>query len=122
MIRVLPALLFFLFLAWVIAQANLGNELVLFNLIGNIPLGDKIGHIFLYGVLSALTMIAVKHKSIVYKNISLPMGALIVLAFAVLEELSQYYIANRNFELLDLCADVLGIYLWVLIITWPRGT
>lgn len=116
MYRVTPAIIFFLLLAWVITQANLGNQLALFNLISAIPYGDKISHTLLFGMLSGLTIIAFKHKLFVYKVIKVPWGAFIVFILAALEEVSQLYFVNRNFDLLDLLANAIGIFLSVAIL------
>jgi len=42
-------------------------------------------------------------------------GALAVLAFAILEELSQYFFPNRTLDGYDLLADVVGVILFSLI-------
>jgi VanZ family protein len=119
--RVIPAFLFFLLLAWVIIQANLGNKLALFNLIALVPLGDKISHMVLWGFLSGLTIIAFKRKYIVYKTIEVPVGALVVFVLAALEEVSQLFFVNRNFDLFDLLADIIGIYLSVVIVNYRKN-
>lgn len=113
--RIMPAALCFLFIAWVITQANLGNSLVLFNLINLIPFGDKVGHVMLYGLLSVLTIISFKYKSLVFKSVELPMGALTVFSFATIEEISQLFFVSRNFDVVDMFANTLGIYLSVWV-------
>ena len=40
------------------------------------------------------------------------MGSIVVLAFATLEECSQYYIPSRTFDLWDLGADFVGVVLF----------
>jgi len=42
----------------------------------------------------------------------MPLGSLIILIFATLEECSQYYIPSRTFDLWDLGADFVGVVLF----------
>jgi len=114
--RMIPAILCALTIAWIIIQANLGNKLAVFHLVSSIPLGDKISHMLLFGFLSGLTIIAFQYKLFIFKKIEIPVGALIVFLFASLEEISQLFFINRTFELLDLFADIIGIYLSILIL------
>ena len=112
---ILPAITMALFMAWVITQANSGKASIWFDLVRIIPFGDKIGHAVLFGVLSLLTTIAGKYKAVVIVGKELPIGALLVFALATLEELSQLYFANRNLDIFDWLASVVGIYLSVVL-------
>lgn len=114
----IPAFLFTIFIAWVITQANLGSKSTLIAFAGSLPYGDKIGHLVLFGILSALMIVAFQFKTLSYKKLKVPIGAIIVFSFAMLEEFSQLFFVNRNFDLLDLFADAFGIYLSVLITNW----
>lgn len=113
--QTIPALLGFTFIAWVITQANKGSENLLFTFVGFIPFGDKLGHIFLFGMLSLLTIIAFKCSSVKIKHYQVPIGALLVLLFAMIEELSQLLFINRTFDLMDAFADIIGITISVFI-------
>ncbi len=117
----LPAILCILFIAWVITQANLGSKLAVFNFVSSIQLGDKIAHMLLFDSLSGLTIIAFRFKLFIFKKVEVPVGAVIVFLFAFIEEVSQLFFVNRNFDLLDLFANVIGIYLSVLIINRYRA-
>ncbi len=113
--RTIPALFGFTFIAWVITQANNGSDNLFFTFIGFIPFGDKLGHIFLFGMLSFLTIIAFKCKIVKIKHYHVPIGALLVLSFAMIEELSQLLFINRTFDLMDAFADIIGIAISVYI-------
>jgi VanZ family protein len=45
-----------------------------------------------------------------------PIGAVIVLVFALIEELSQLFFMHRTFDLIDVAADLIGITLSVIIL------
>lgn len=113
--RTIPALLGFSFIAWVITQANKGSDNLFFSIVGVIPFGDKLGHMFLFGTLSFLTIIAFKCKSVKIKCYQVPIGALLILLFSMTEELSQLFFINRTFDLMDAFADIIGITISVLI-------
>ncbi|MFT6193114.1 MAG: VanZ family protein [Cognaticolwellia sp.] len=113
--RTIPALLGFAFIAWVITQANKGSENLFFSIISFIPLGDKLGHMFLFGTLSFLSIIAFKYRNVKIEYYQVPIGALIVLFFSMTEELSQLFFINRSFDLMDAFADIIGIAISVLI-------
>lgn len=115
MIRVLPACVFTCFIGWIILQANQGRNTIFFELVNAIPFGDKLGHFVLFGVLSGLTIIALKGRCLSVKTIQLPLGAVIVFGLAITEELSQTFFINRTFDLLDVFADILGIACSIVI-------
>ena len=115
MIRFLPAFLFACFIGWIILQANQGRNTIFFEWVKVIPFGDKIGHVLLFGVLSGLTIIALKGRCLTINTIRLPLGAVIVSTIAITEELSQTLFINRTFDLLDVCADILGIACSIII-------
>jgi len=109
MIRMLPVVVFFLFICWVILQADTGAENIFFVIVRTLPYGDKVGHFILFGMLALLSIVALKGENIQLGRFQAPLGAVIVLGFAVLEELSQLFFINRTFDLIDLSADLLGI-------------
>jgi len=113
--RVIPAVLFFLFICWVILQADSSSDSIFFDVAGAIPYGDKVGHILLYGVLTSLTIVAVGFRRIYLANRCLPLGAVMVFVFAAVEEISQIFLPNRTFDMIDLCADLIGVVLFSLM-------
>jgi len=48
------------------------------------------------------------------RNYRIPAGAIIVLLIAITEETSQLFLSQRTFDLLDISADVAGVFtfLW----------
>ncbi len=108
------------FIVWIIYLANTGQSSVFFNLVASIPYGDKLGHFCLFGLLTLGFNFVFKLKSfnLVFFNLAslkVYVGSSVVLLFAVLEELSQYFIPNRTLDATDLLADVVGILLFNLI-------
>ena len=124
---------FFIFISYIIFLADTADYNFAFRAVGYIPHGDKICHALLYGMMAFLlnyglgfrrvrlpTHLQLLHgikafSSFRYKgalaNASY-MGSVIVLAFATLEECSQYYIPSRTFDLWDLGADFVGVVLF----------
>ena len=105
-------LFYFLFICWIIYSADLGHTNDLILLSKAVPYGDKVAHFLLYGILAFLLNLALNLRPIKFKEFSLQLGAVIVLTFAVLEEFTQILLANRNFELVDILMDILGIALF----------
>ena len=119
LLRYLPAVLFFLFILWLITLADSGSSSILFRLAKHIPQGDKVGHIGLYGVLTWLLNLAFAFRTVQIKNYTLQWGAFWVLSFALLEELSQYFFPHRSLDIIDALADVIGISLFsYLSVKW----
>jgi VanZ family protein len=44
-----------------------------------------------------------------------PIGAILVLVIAIVEEVSQIFLSNRTFDMIDISADITGIivFIWV---------
>jgi len=114
--RVLLPLGFFIFISFIIYLADTANYNFAFRLIGHIPYGDKVMHGLLYGIMALFLNYGLNYKS--FKT--LQMGAVIVLTFAILEEISQYWIPSRTFDLGDLLADVVGVVLFSFI-RWKKS-
>ena len=110
---------FLLFIIWIIYSADTGGKNIFFDFVDWLPFGDKIGHFFLFGILTMFLNIALKYKQIKHW-IKLPLGTVIVSILVLIEELSQAFIPNRTLDIADLVADALGIlvftYLSYLII------
>ena len=109
-LRVLLPLGFFLFILFIIYLADTADHNFAFALIGHIPYGDKVMHGLLYGMMALLLNYGLNYKS--YKFIfNLQLGAVIVLLFATIEEITQYWLPSRTFDLVDLLADFIGVIL-----------
>ena len=113
--RILLPLGFFLFIGFIIYLADTADHNFAFRLIGHIPYGDKVMHGLLYGTMALLLNYGLKFKSKIIFGFNMQIGAIIVLVFATLEEISQYWLPSRTFDLLDLLADFVGVILFSLM-------
>jgi len=112
-LRWLYPLSFFIFISYIIFLADSADYNFAFRVVGFIPYGDKICHALLYGVMALLLNRALDFRR--YRGILV--GSIVVLSFATLEEFSQYFIVSRTFDMYDLLADFVGV--WML--SWRRG-
>ena len=106
---------FFIFIAFIIYLADTANHNFAFRLIGHIPYGDKLMHALLYGIMALFLNFGVKYKSYKWLGFNMQLGAVLVLVFATIEEISQYWLPSRTFDLVDLLADFFGVILFSLI-------
>jgi hypothetical protein len=97
------------FLGLVIYTADVGAGPRYWGWLSRVPLGDKLCHFGLMLTLTALTNLSIRCRRIRLASRSLLLGTVIVTAFVVAEEISQLWIPGRNFDLLDLSADLAGI-------------
>ncbi|WP_299588329.1 VanZ family protein [uncultured Microbulbifer sp.] len=105
------ALAFFSFILWIIYLANTASNSICFDLVKAIPYGDKFGHIFLFGLLAFLAIVASRFRTFKLNALKIYYGTLGVLIFALTEEASQAFLPSRTFDFLDLGADLIGIAL-----------
>lgn len=103
------AVFFFAFILWVIYLANTNSSNIFFDFIDTLPMGDKIGHFCLFGLLTFLAIVSLKFRTLKLGKYQLYWGVALVVTFVVLEEISQAFIASRTFDLTDLSADFFGI-------------
>ncbi|RYY76568.1 MAG: trypsin [Gammaproteobacteria bacterium] len=107
------AVMFFLFIVWIIVVSDAGRSNFLIDSVRAIPCGDKLGHMVLYGVLAALVNASLARRK--RNHLGLPLGCALVLLFALVEELSQgFFPSTRTLDVGDMAADLLGIY----CVTW----
>ena len=106
---------FLLFIIWVIYLANTGQHSIFFDLVGLIPYGDKVGHVFIFGFLTIVTNFASQFRAFSVYKINVFWGTAAVTTFATIEELSQYFIATRTLDIYDYSADMLGIFVFTII-------
>jgi len=118
-LRVILPLSFFLFISFIIYLADTADYNFAFRTIGQIPYGDKLMHGLPYGVMALLLNYGLNFKSLKFLGFNLQIGALIVLTFAGLEEISQYWFPSRTCDMLDFVADTIGVVLFSFI-KWGR--
>lgn len=107
-------LLYALLLIVIVVLAGTGNLGGILGAIHRVPLGDKIAHFMLVGLLAYAVNISTpgrvfRYKMFPYGRLTVSQGTVWVLVVVTLEEISQYWLPSRNFDLGDLLADVLGI-------------
>lgn len=110
-IKIITVVYFFI-LAGIVFLADRKGTRYLLGFVKNIPYGDKIGHFVLMGVFSFLVNLALENRNLQIGNFRYLLGSLIVSAIVTLEEISQIYIRVRSFDVTDLLADYLGIFLF----------
>jgi VanZ family protein len=110
--RVLLPLGFFLFIGFIIYLADTADYNFAFRTIGAIPNGDKIMHALLYGVMALLLNYGLNFKSHKILGFNMQLGAILVLSFAGLEELTQYWLPSRTCDVVDFVADIVGVTLF----------
>jgi len=72
-----------------------------------VHVSDKLLHVFGVMILAILADIAFRKKSLKI--------AAWIFGYAVLVEIIQYFISYRTFSLSDICADVLGIVIYLIL-------
>ena len=121
--RYLPPVLFFAFICWIIYETDMGmyNPFVAFT--KTIPHGDKFAHFLLYGCLTFLVNYSSNFSRVKIGGYPILVGIVAVGAFAFLEELTQIGFATRNFQVLDLISDALGIlfFSWLSLYFFENG-
>ncbi|MCF7676002.1 MAG: VanZ family protein [Akkermansiaceae bacterium] len=113
--RHIPTLVFFGFLCWIIYLADAARSSVFFQWAGHLPGGDKLGHFCLFGLLALLLNRSLGYRSLRLGRLRLPLGAVLVMLFAIGEELTQLWFPNRTFDLADLAADLCGVVTFSLL-------
>jgi VanZ family protein len=119
-LRIILPLSFFLFIGFIIFLANTADHNFAFRLIGHIPYGDKLMHGLLYGVMALLLNYSLNFKSKKIFGFNMQVGALIVLTFAGLEEITQYWLPSRTCDFVDFVADMVGVVLFSFI-QWNKS-
>jgi VanZ family protein len=110
------ALLFLLFIGLVIVAADTDSIPPFIRDIYRFPGGDLVGHFVLYGILAFLSIRAFPRR-LHLGRVSVPLVMLLVVALAVLEEVSQFWFPLRTPDLRDLGCGLIGI----LAGTWLAG-
>ncbi|EDN65872.1 conserved hypothetical protein, membrane [Beggiatoa sp. PS] len=106
-------ILYLVLILLIIAFANQGEYIhILRYLVSSIPYGDKLGHFILMGFLAFFVNLLLNCKKIKVFQVSVLKGSAIVLIIVTFEEISQIFIDNRSYDLLDLTFDYLGIWVF----------
>jgi VanZ family protein len=113
--RHLLSLTFFAIIVFIIYMANTAPRSEFFVFLRGIPYLDKIAHGVLFGVMAMLLNYSLNFRSLKAWRLDMQIGAMIVLVFAGLEELSQTFNPNRTLDWGDVLADVVGVVLFSLI-------
>lgn len=110
-LKLFTPIFFFMFILWIIYDADLDRKNFLVQLGHSIPFGDKVAHCMLYGLMALFLNISLDFRSFSFSKRHLLTGSMTVLTFAIAEEFTQLAFASRTFDTGDMVADVLGIYL-----------
>ena len=102
---------YFAVVALIIWLADHIETRFVFEWIRAVPGGDKIGHFLIMGGFACTLNYALRCREVSLAGKPALLGSLIVLLLAASEEFSQLFIPGRTFDLLDLGADALGIWL-----------
>jgi VanZ family protein len=114
-------LLFCVFLGLVIYTEDVGAGSRYWGWVSNVPMGDKFCHCAFMLTFSALTNLALRCRPIRLGGQTVLLGTVIVTIIVTAEEFSQLWIPGRDFDLLDLAADLVGIACGALIARRVQG-
>lgn len=109
---------FLIFMGFVILSANIGWDFFFFELVEYLPLGDKMAHFLLVGGISFFVNLLLDVRMLKVGKTQILLGSFLVFSFITLEEFSQMFLIRRNFDLLDLSANYLGIFIFGQIALW----
>jgi len=105
----IAAAAFALLMVVIICIANQGEGGRWWTFIDRIPYGDKLGHVGLMGTLCLLCNLAFFPRYLRFPRLPVTRVTAVLLLLVTLEEISQAFIPTRNFDPLDLLADVAGL-------------
>lgn len=124
--RVLFTLAFAVTLVVIFCE-NSGLNFAPLDLLASLPIGNALGHIWVYGLLALLLNITLQGKYFVIpigssrnavsgiRSIGLQWGSLWIILFATVDELSQAFTPDRFLSLNDCIANFAGVYLASLL-------
>ena len=111
---------FGLFIAWIIYLADTRQSSLFFDLVKAIPYGDKVGHFFLFGILTFGTNLVLKNRGWAMGKVFIPYGALSIFGLVIVEELTQAFFPWRTVDITDILSDLAGIMAFSLLSLQPR--
>lgn len=103
------AVLYLIVIGVIICLANTGQLGPVAQMIRKVPYGDAVLHALLMGLLAAAVNQLLGGRTVRLGRGTVLLGTLLVVAFVIIEEATQLFIANRTFSLIDLGADFIGI-------------
>ena len=106
----------------VIYLANTGGTNFVFERVNAIPFGDKFAHCVLFGCLTLLVIIASQFRTFSIAGVDYYCGAVASGLFVIAEECSQAFIPSRTFDVGDLLADAIGIFIAIKIAQYIKHT
>lgn len=112
---------FGLFIAWIIYLADSRQSSFFFDLVKATPYGDKVGHFFLFGVLTFGLNLVFRNRGCAMGKVFIPYGAVSVFCLVIVEELSQAFFPWRTVDIADILSDFAGIMAFSLISLQPRA-
>ncbi len=107
--RYVPVVVVFIFVSMLIVLADTHRLEPILKIVERAPMGDKVAHLSLFGLLAATLNSALQYRKVQIAYGLLQWGSLVVLVFGVTEELSQLGFSARTFDLRDMLANVIGI-------------
>ena len=109
LLRYFPVILLFSFILWMVVSADTNQSNIIMDLGHSVPMGDKIGHFILFGILALLLNVSLSFRQIKIHKRRFHLGSIVVLVFAIAEECSQLGFSSRTFDFVDMLFDLLGI-------------
>lgn len=100
---------FLLFIIIIIVYADKGILPEPISLIYSYVWGDKLAHFVLIGLLAFFVNLSLSARLVKIYSRPMLLGSFLVAIAVIIEEFSQLLISGRNFSLLDLTFDFLGI-------------
>ena len=115
--KVIIGLVTVLFFGAVFLIAYTGNGSIYFSFLKYIPGGDKTGHVVLLCLMSTVLTWLLSFRYFKIWKIRLYYGIITVFVFITFEEFLQLVSPYRNFDLIDLGCNYIGIALAGIIIS-----
>ncbi|MEM9326120.1 MAG: VanZ family protein [Bacteroidota bacterium] len=109
--RFLPLVVMLCLVSLLIVLADIDHETLNMSALKRAPMGDKLAHLVLFGLLALALNTALKYRQIDGLGKRWQLGSLLVLAFSCLEECSQLALVSRTFDLTDMLANLIGVSL-----------
>lgn len=97
------------FVVLISALADVGHKSALFDAVRSTPHGDKFCHFGIFGTLAFFAHRALEFRTWGIAGFRLPIGPLLVLMLATVEELSQAFFPQRTLDIVDWLSDLLGV-------------
>ena len=106
--------------AWIVWQADRGALPGWVGVLMTLPGMDKLGHFVLVGALAWCVNFGLSWRRLRLFSRELLLGSLLIFGLVTLEELSQAFLALRDFSWFDLAANYLGIFAAGLFASQPK--